>query len=149
MQFNMVTKNTCARHRTSRRRGGTGLCHEWILPCVDAFFTAVARVCKCEGDIVPHAEIPLTQWIERREDNFDAVCIKCGELVNTRNPLPGTYYLFEEKTSRGRTASAKHEREVVSSGYRIDLPKFEKDSKPEMMQVRRMTSRVEQRRILL
>ncbi|KAL8275683.1 hypothetical protein Esti_000246 [Eimeria stiedai] len=85
-----------ARKATRRRNavmgGSRGICRDWVLPCLDTLFAALSRACNCDVDIVPSSENPSAGGYAYAPDKGDAICLSCGEVVNTRTlcgmPLP-------------------------------------------------------------
>lgn len=61
-----------------------GICQDWVLPCLDTLFTAISRVCNCDADIIPRPEYVPSLGYAYPPASGDAICLSCGEVVNSR-----------------------------------------------------------------
>ncbi|KAL8449184.1 hypothetical protein Emag_003704 [Eimeria magna] len=120
--------------KASRRRNAAmgrsrGICRDWILPCLDTLFAALSRACNCNVDIVPSPENPSARGYAYATDSGDAICLNCGEVVNTRMlpemPLSARPY---------RPSFASPRKEPERDG-RIPLPVFACTPYPEPVKV--------------
>ncbi|KAL8430185.1 hypothetical protein ACSSS7_006092 [Eimeria intestinalis] len=119
--------------KASRRRNGAmgkshGICRDWVLPCLDTLFAALSRACNCDVDIVPSPQAPFAGgYAYAPDDGGDAICLSCGEVVNTRM-LAGMP--LSARANRPSFASPTKEAE---RGGRIPLPVFACSPYPEPM----------------
>ncbi|KAL8451937.1 hypothetical protein Emed_001672 [Eimeria media] len=120
--------------KASRRRNAAmgrsrGICRDWVLPCLDTLFAALSRACNCDVDIVPSPQNPSAGEYAYVPDNGDAICLSCGEVVNTRM-LSG----MPLSARPNRPAFASPKKETDRDG-RIPLPVFPCNPYPEPVKV--------------
>lgn len=107
----------------------SGICQDWLLPCLDTLFTAITRACNCDVDIVRQPEYVSSPGYTYVPDNGEAICLSCGETVNPRM-LTAKHY--SSRIDRSYPATTQPE---ANRGDRIPLPAFKYNPTPEPAKV--------------